>query len=283
MKHDEFFIGWMPKAPEGFSKHVKKALMVLMVIVAFTGILLSLMQRKFGTGNFEFGKLTEVKGIYFNAPVPFLKAINGKDIFGNPSFITIPLIGFGKFGAAGTIDEIQKQKGISLDRKEVTMKGTLLYNDGKLLMQIDANDSFLVSLGGDAEASLLPVSKDMGELTLRGEIVDPKCFFGVMKPGEGKPHKDCAIRCILGGIPPVLKVTDEKGNENYYLIAGPNGEKMNEVVKDFVAEPVTINAKVVKYDDWIVLYVREKGIARYSYIQEHFGDKLASCGSTCMK
>jgi len=283
MKHDEFFIGWMPKAPEGFSKHVKKALMVLMVIVAFTGILLSLMQRKFGTGNFEFGKLTEVKGIYFNAPVPFLKAINGKDIFGNPSFITIPLIGFGKFGAAGAIDDIQKQKGILLDRKEVTMKGTLLYNDGKLLMQIDANDSFLVTVGRDAEASLLPVSKDMGELTLRGEIVDPKCFFGVMKPGEGKPHKDCAIRCILGGIPPVLKVTDEKGNENYYLIAGPNGEKMNEVVKDFVAEPVTINAKVVKYDDWIVLYVREKGIARYSYIQEHFGDKLASCGSTCMK
>ena len=283
MKHDEFFIGWMPKAPEGFSKHVKKAMMVLMVIVAFTGILLSLMQRKFGTGNFEFGKLTEVKGIYFNAPVPFLKAINGKDIFGNPSFITIPLIGFGKFGAAGAIDDIQKQKGILLDRKEVTMKGTLLYNDGKLLMQIDANDSFLVTVGRDAEASLLPVSKDMGELTLRGEIVDPKCFFGVMKPGEGKPHKDCAIRCILGGIPPVLKVTDEKGNENYYLIAGPNGEKMNEVVKDFVAEPVTINAKVVKYDDWIVLYVREKGIARYSYIQEHFGDKLASCGPTCMK
>jgi len=283
MKHDEFFIGWMPKAPEGFSKHVKKTLMVLMVIVASTGILLSLMQRKFGTGNFEFGKLTEVKGIYFNAPVPFLKAINGKDIFGNPSFITIPLIGFGKFGAAGAIDDIQKQKGILLDRKEVTMKGTLLYNDGKLLMQIDANDSFLVTVGRDAEASLLPVSKDMGELTLRGEIVDPKCFFGVMKPGEGKPHKDCAIRCILGGIPPVLKVTDEKGNENYYLIAGPNGEKMNEVVKDFVAEPVTINAKVVKYDDWIVLYVREKGIARYSYIQEHFGDKLASCGPTCMK
>ena len=46
-------------------------------------------------------------------------------------------------------------------------------------------------------------------MDVKGEIVDPKCFFGVMKPGEGKPHKDCAIRCILGGIPPVLKVTDE--------------------------------------------------------------------------
>ncbi|MES1218019.1 MAG: hypothetical protein ABUT20_21105, partial [Bacteroidota bacterium] len=115
------------------------------------------------------------------------------------------------------------------------------------------------------------------------EIVDPKCFFGVMKPGQGKPHKDCAIRCILGGIPPVLKVADEKGNQNYYLVVGPSGERINEAVKDFVAEPVTITAKVVKYDDWVVLYVNQKGIARYSYLQEHFGDNLASCGATCMK
>jgi hypothetical protein len=283
MRNDEFFIGWMPKAPEGFAKHVRKVVIVLIVLVACCSILLSLMQKKFGTGNFEFGRLTEVKGVYFNAPVPCLKAINGKDIFGNPSFITIPLIGYGKSGAGGAIHAVEKEKGFPLNNKEVTMKGTLLYNDGKLLMQIDANDSFLVYAGKVADSSLLPVSKDMGDQTLQGEIVDPKCFFGVMKPGEGKPHKDCAIRCILGGIPPVLKLSDEKGNENYCLIVGPNGEKMNEAVKNFVAEPVTINARVARYDDWIVLYVKESGIARYSYIQEHFADQLASCGPACMK
>jgi len=283
MKNDDFFIGWMPKAPKTFARHIKKVIFILVPIVVVTGILLSLSQKPFSTGNFEFGKLTEVKGIFFREPVPLLKAVNGKNIFGNPSFITIPLIGFGKSGAGGTIADIEKQKNISLDKKEVTIKGTLLYNDGKLLMQIDANDQFLTSVGGNTEASLLPVVKDLGEQTINGEIVDPKCFFGVMKPGQGKPHKDCAIRCILGGIPPVLKVTDEKGNENYYLVVGPNGEKMNEAVKNFVAEPVSVHANVRKYDDWIILYVKEKGIAQYSYISEHFGDEVASCGKTCVK
>jgi hypothetical protein len=279
----EFFIGWMPKAPAGFASHVRKSLLVLVIIVTASGVLLSLLQKKFATGNFEFGKLTEVKGIYFNTPVPCLKVINGKDIFGNGSYITIPLIGFGKFGASGVISEIERQKNIELNQKEVTIKGTLLYNDGKLFMQVDANDGFLMNIGKEADSSLLPEVKELGEQTIKGEIVDPKCFFGVMKPGEGKPHMDCAIRCILGGIPPVLKVTDEKGNENYYIVVGPHGEKMNEAVKNFVAEPVNIDAKVVKYDDWIVLYVKEKGIAPYSYLQEHFGDMFASCGTTSMK
>jgi hypothetical protein len=283
MKSDEFFIGWMPKTPTGFAKQVKKVLIVLLFAVIAAGILLAVSQKKFGTGNFEFGKLTEIKGIYFNKPVPFLKVINGKDIFGNLSYITVPLIGFGKSGADGTINDIEKAKNISLNKKEVMLKGTLLYNDGKLLMQVDANDSFLVNVGNMADASLLPVIKEIGEQTINGEIVDPKCFFGVMKPGQGKPHKDCAIRCILGGIPPVLKVMDDSGKENYYLVVGPNGEKMNEIVKKFVAEPVSLTAKVVKYDDWIILYVQDKGISRYSYLRDKFGDTFASCGVTCMK
>ena len=79
-----------------------------------------------------------------------------------------------------------------------------------------------------------------------------------MMPGELKPHKDCAIRCILGGIPPVLRVRDPEGRTNYYLMVGEEGEKINEAVKSFVAEPVRVNARVVKYNDWIVLYVKSK-------------------------
>lgn len=283
MDNGEFFIGWMPKAPSGFAKHVRGAIIVLLFIVALAAIVLAISQKKFSTANFEFGKLTEVKGIYFDSPVPCLKAVNGKDISGNLSYITIPLIGYGKFGAEGVLSDIQKAKNISLNEKEVTLKGTLLYNDGKLLMQIDANDSFLVNVGNKAGSFLLPEKTDIGEQTIKGEIVDPKCFFGVMKPGEGKPHKDCAIRCILGGMPPVLKVADDAGRENYYLIVGPGGEKMNDAVKDFIAEPVSLTARVVKYDDWIVLYVKDKGIERYSYLREKFGNTIASCGATCMK
>jgi len=121
-------------------------------------------------------------------------------------------------------------------------------------------------------------------MTIKGEIVDPKCYFGVMKPGQGKPHRDCAIRCILGGISPVLKVTNEKGEQNYYLLLAIDGGKMNEAVRDFVAEPVVLHADVVKYDDWTVLYINpDHGIQHYSYIREKFGDNIEYCQAGCGK
>lgn len=157
MKNDEFYIGWMEKAPPGFAHHVKKVLLVLFFFITITGLLLALCQKQFATGNFEFGKLTEVKGVYFNEPIPLLKAVNGKDIFGNPSFVTIPLIGFGKSGAEGVIAELEKNKNASLNHKEVNMRGSLLYNDGKLLMQVDANDAIISAVGTEAYSTLWQV------------------------------------------------------------------------------------------------------------------------------
>jgi hypothetical protein len=280
----EFYIGWMAEAPKSFYAWIKKYLFVLLPIVIILGILLALCQKKFGTGNFEFGTLTEVKGIYFNKPVPVLKVVDGKDIWGNENYITVPLIGFGKHGADGVLADMEKEKNTSFEGKELTLKGTLLYNDGKLLLQIDANDKPLINVADDKNnASLFAQPKETGMIDIKGEIVDPKCFFGVMKPGEGKPHKDCAIRCILGGIPPVLKVTDNDGKQNYYLIVGENGEKMNEAVQDYVASPVTIHAKAVDNGDWIVLYVQQNGLQHYSYIREHFNNTIASCTVTCLK
>ena len=98
-----------------------------------------------------------------------------------------------------------------------------------------------------------------------------------MKPGEGKVHRDCAIRCILGGIPPVLHVQNEKGENNYYLIVGENGEPMNEAVQDMVAEPVTLEARAVQQDDWVILYLRKEKIQPYSYIREKYGSTIAYC------
>jgi hypothetical protein len=101
----------------------------------------------------------------------------------------------------------------------------------------------------------LPEIEDLGTMEIKGEIVDPKCFFGVMKPGEGKPHRDCATRCILGGIPPVLAIRNKIGFANYCLVLGSNGEPINELVKNFVAEPISVKARAVRLDDWIVLYL----------------------------
>lgn len=284
MKNTEFYIGWMPKAPEGFAKQVRKTLFVLFPLALIVGLVLASFQKKFSTANFEFGKSTELKGIYFNSPMPMLKVLNGKDIWGNTSYTTIPLVGYGKHGAETAIMELEKEKNVSFNNKELTLKGTLLYSDGKTLLQVSKEEDPVINIGKDADVSLMQGQTELGIQTIKGEIIDPKCYFGVMKPGEGKVHRDCAIRCILGGIPPVLKVMNEKGEKNYYLLVGPNGEKMNEAVQDYVAEPVEIEARVLQQDDWAILYVKDKYIKRISAISLYKPDvQIASCVSGCMK
>lgn len=277
---EAFYIGWQPKAPASFVKHVNKVLLFLFPIALIAGYLLSASQKKFSTANFEFGKLTEVKGIYFNQPAPLLKISAGKG-----GYTTVPLVGYGKHGAETVLLDYEKANNILLNKKELTLKGTLLYSDGKTLMQIDKNDNPVIKVAdyiGDLSKDLAD-KKDLGWVSVRGEIVDPKCFFGVMKPGEGKVHKDCAIRCILGGIPPVLKVQNEKGENNYYLIVGPNGEKMNEAVKNFVAEPVEIKARAVLQDDWVILYTAKEKIERISFAQlQNPETEVIACAANCI-
>lgn len=284
MDKQEFYIGWMPKAPGSFTKYVKKILFILFPAALVIGLLLASFQKKFSTARFEFGKITEIRGIYFNAPVPILRVVNGKDSWGNASYTSIPLVGYGKHGAETAIMELEREKNTSFNNKELTLKGTLLYSDGKTLLQVNKEEDPVVSIGRSVDVSFLPKQNDLGIKTIKGEIIDPKCYFGVMKPGEGKVHRDCAIRCILGGIPPVLKVMNEKGEMNYYLIVGPNGEKMNEAVQDYVAEPVELEARVVRWDDWVILYVQNKKISRVSAISLYRSqDQVASCVSSCMK
>jgi hypothetical protein len=261
---NDFYIGWMPEAPHSFAKQVRKTLIALAVLVLFTGIILALQQRKFSTAHFEFGQLTSVTGIYQSFPVPSIKVTTVADLSGKKTIQTIPLTGYGKFGAEGAIADLEKEKNIVFDKKLVTFRGTLLYNDGKTLLQIDKHDNPLVNIG------LPPSSLDtqhavteLGTVDLTGEVLDPKCYFGVMKPGQGKPHKDCAVRCIAGGMSPVFYVRNEKGEANYYLILTDEGKKMNEQLKDIIAEPVSLRARAVQYDDWVILYVdRNKEITR---------------------
>lgn len=284
--NNEFYIGWLPKAPAGFSKHLRKVLLFLVPVVIITGIALALLQKKFDTGNFEFGKLTEIKGTYFNNPIPMIKVVTGKDTWGNASYISIPLVGYGKHGAGGIISGIEKEKNISLDQKEVILKGTLLYNDGKTFMQVSRADDPVVSVSEkNIAAELLPVEKNIGSTRVKGEIIDPKCYFGVMKPGEGKVHRDCAIRCILGGIPPIMRVKNKQGENNYYIIVGKNGKKMNEDVRDYVGEPVEIEAQLVQHDDWVIMYVKDmKSCSRISALNMlRPSEEIIICGNNCMK
>jgi len=276
MRNDEFYIGWMQGAPATFIQFVRKYLLLIFFLAAVVGVLLATSQKKFSTATFEYGKTTTIKGVYAPSPVPHLSVKNNNEI------VFIPLVGYGKQGAEGIIQELEKERGISLANKEVTFNGTLLYGDGKVLLQIDKNEAPLKQLS-NAEASLPSATKALGPASLKGEVIDPKCYFGVMKPGEGKVHKDCAIRCIAGGIPPVLAITNEKGEKNYVLLVGANGEKLNDKVKDFVAVPSTITGELMQVDNWLVMQVKEMKNDMATFSSDASSQIASACEASCCK
>ena len=109
------------------------------------------------------------------------------------------------------------------------------------------------------------LTEELGTVTLVGEIVDAKCWLGVMKPGRGKPHRACAARCISGGIPPLLMVRKEDGGTLPVLLVGENGEPLNQAVLPYVAEPVEVTGRAERRGGRIVLYTAETSIRRVDF------------------
>ena len=74
-----------------------------------------------------------------------------------------------------------------------------------------------------------------------------------MKPGNAKTHRACAIRCISGGVPPVLVVRTPAGNRSYYQLTDLAGGPVNRRILDKVALPVEITGELLRYGDVLVL------------------------------
>ena len=255
---DDFYIGYLSKAPKSYSGFTKRIIILLFIIIPALAISIVWYQRVFSTAIFEFGNHTKLTGKVSKDPVPMIKIADGKDNFGNKVYKTVLLVGYGKNGAKGILEEIE-MGGVSFQNEIVTLSGTLLYGDGKTLLELAKGSSFVKA--ADDSDNITFSREVFGHTVLKGEIIDPKCYFGVMKPGEGKPHRSCAIRCISGGIPPVLAVKNEKGDSNYFLILRMEGGAINQLVLDYVAEPVELEGELEKLDDWMMIRINTKPIA----------------------
>lgn len=273
MKED-FYIGYLPKAPESYSKWAKKFVWIIIGVIILLAAMLTIAQKTFSKGVFNYGNQTELEGFLKMSPVPHLQVYNDKGIFGENIYKTVILTGAFKFGADDIVKTIFKENNIPVlnDSTYVKMKGTLIYNDGKALFELTEGAQSLVGIQSIPDVILndtLSNDNFIGgfnpyklETALIGEIIDPKCYFGAMKPGSGKIHKSCAVRCISGGIPPVLKV-DVNGNNEYYILYSENGKYVNQEVLEYVAENVEIRGHFEALDDWNVLYFNpEDGILK---------------------
>jgi hypothetical protein len=94
---------------------------------------------------------------------------------------------------------------------------------------------------------------EVAQIELLGEIVDSKCFLGVMVPGSGKTHRECASLCLRGGMPPAFHVQDRDGRSSLLLLTGPLGESIGSAALRVAGEPISIRGSIERRGNWFVM------------------------------
>jgi len=234
-----FYVGYQRQAPASVARFLRPRIAALFALALLVSALLILGQGRFADAFFEFGKHRAFQGIVSEYPYPTLLVERPGEAADVP-YSRYLLVVFGKRGAADAVR--------GLHGRHVRVAGQLIYRDDRTMIEIDPDSIEETSL-----ESTLAAPQRVGDYTLRGEIVDSKCYLGVMKPGAGKPHRACAIRCISGGIPPVFVVRDDRGNSGYFLLTGSDGRAINKDVLDMVAEPLEIRGTVLRSGSDLIL------------------------------
>ena len=132
----------------------------------------------------------------------------------------------------------------------VSLKGQL-FSHGPLSVM---NTRMATPLDPPAEANSPNLTGvPQGRFRLDGEIVDGKCFSGVMKPGAGKTHMGCAIRCISGGVPALFHVTNSKQEVMDLVLIDEQNRTVNDRILPLVAQPIRIEGDVLRFDNLLAL------------------------------
>ncbi|MBO0932317.1 hypothetical protein [Fibrella aquatilis] len=253
MKNDpDFYIGWQDTAPPASARVVRWVVVGLCMLVPLLAGVLVGQQRGFSTAVFEYGQPTTLTGQLIRYPVPFLRISVKNSPASAPRFERVLLIGYGKHGADSTLDSLERKYG-SLSGKQLTIRGTSIHYDNHAALELTDGVGALLRVLTPKNLPAAPPVQLLGPVTAQGEIVDPKCFLGVMKPGDGRPHRSCAVRCIAGGIPPLFWVRNPIGRETAYLLTGPSGEPINGQVLNNVGQLIRLTGQVEQADNWLIM------------------------------
>ena len=247
---EEFFIGWASDVPSSLSQFLKKAVISISFVAVLIAIALPNLSEELKDSEFTFGDIQEYEGILHLQPTPRI-TIGDEDHL---------LIDFGKFSALKSIRKYEQMNNVQLDNSHVKIKGTALSYNGRNLLELSNQVESIIE-HEDASSNVSHEKTALGQISLKGEILDAKCFFGVMNPGDGPVHKFCAALCIEGGIPAVIY---DESNEEYYIVKGENGIDINQQLVPLAGEIVKLSGESYSINNW--RYIDVSGdINRLSY------------------
>jgi hypothetical protein len=250
--HDPFYVGYLP-LPRPHRRLLVLFIPLLVLAIAAAAVVVALRQRDPGDGQWQLDHEVTLTGVYVESPYPAVSAkLAGRDEA--PRLYL--LIAQGKFGAAALCQGIP-------DRQVVKAAGFVIARDDQRLLELtgplqlsDTPDELAARAWPQP---LRPVND--GPVALTGVIIDPKCYLGVMKPGEGKIHKACAIRCLAGGIPPMLLTRDAEGRPTYYLLADAHGRALAgdplHRLLPHVAQTITLTGRLYHRPHQLVLQLTQ--------------------------
>lgn len=239
---NEFYVGYLP-APHGIASAMRFSLLALTLLVAMAGAILAIGQRHPGEGSWDF-TLVEKTGVLILMPYPML--IDDE----TPHHPSILLVEPGKHGSGERLKPFAGQR--------ITLRGTIIQRDLWCIMELGAEESAVQVISPPRDGALATPTRGIawaGDTEITGEVVDPKCFLGAMRPGDGKAHRACAALCIFGGIPPVLAASPHDDKPRCTLLVAPDGGPANELVLRHAGETVTLRGTLGSIAGWDVLKI----------------------------
>lgn len=245
-----FFIGYLA-TPTPLAWFLAIVTVIMTGLGIGAGLAIALGQQDPGTGRFAFDQgYQTLSGVIQYRPYPVLR-LPGLDGDGKPR--TIVLSGQGKRGVMARAD--------MFDGHQVDVGGVFITRDGIDLLQVGGRvgvrpTKAIKKLAGFKPAKDVP----LGRHTLKGEIIDSKCYLGAMRPGRGKVHMSCAGLCIMGGIAPLFAVYRADGPPDLLLLAGPDGKPIPESMLDQTSLFISLEGEVSRRDDQLIFRVDPKSL-----------------------
>ena len=243
-----FYVGYVDETPPGVARFARRAAIGLLLLTAVLGASMALLLERFDEGVFEYGLLRDVQGDLLVDPHPRLLTADG------PAEGYL-LVGVGKHGLE--VSGESSLPGTPPPFRKAELSGTLIRNPEAAMLEVHslkfpegaARAGPAVEPGAPAGPAADASSLD----SLLGEIVDTKCYLGAMKPGRGKPHRDCASLCIRGGIPAALLVRTESGERHLVHLLNLQGQPLGQEVLEWVGEPVEVTGTLRRRDGRLFL------------------------------
>lgn len=247
---DEFYVGYLPMPPQ-LQRVIASGVLLLLAGVAACAAWFAGAQQSPGAGEWQDAGDYELSGMIIAGPYPMVRRPTS-DGGGCETWL---IVSEGKHGAAGRTAWVAGEP--------ISLRGTVLHRGDRRMLELRSDErAFNRTLDFAINPACSVTPKSLGRQTLRGEIIDPKCYLGAMKPGGGKTHKACATLCIRGGIPPMFVTRDAALNETFYLLTDAAGGAMLEPIVPFIGEPVELSGDLEQWGDLLVIRIDAASVRR---------------------